>query len=255
MTCTGVPLGLDMYSVRSQSWTQTEQLDFCARWGVTVVHYSEIRLIGGLDPDHLRSVKAEADARGIRIELGMLSICPSATIFDASQGSAQAQTERMLAAARLLGSPIVRCVVGRFPDRSLPGGIERRISDTVEVLRSVRSRVLDAGLMLAVENHAGDMQARELKALVEDAGTDFVGVCLDSGNAPWAAEDPHMTLETLSPYVLTSHIRDTAVWNVPEGAAVAWTRKGDGNVRIGDYLHTFIEKCPGQAVSLEIVMK
>ena len=108
--------------------------------------------------------------------------------------------------------------------------------------------------MLAVENHAGDLQARELKMLVEAAGTDFVGVCIDAGNASWAMEDPHLTLETLAPYVLTSHTRDTAVWRVPEGAAVSWTRMGDGNIRIGDYLRTFIAKCPGRPLSLEIIV-
>ena len=76
----------------------------------------------------------------------------------------------------------------------------------------MRSRVLDSGLKIAIENHAGDMQARELKMLIEEAGKDFVGACLDSGNPLWTIEDPHLTLETLAPYVLTSHVRDTAVW-------------------------------------------
>ena len=65
---------------------------------------------------------------------------------------------------------------------------------------------------------------------MEEAGKDFVGVCLDSGNPLWTIEDPHLTLETLHPYVLTSHVRDTAVWAVPEGAAVQWVRMGDGNI-------------------------
>jgi sugar phosphate isomerase/epimerase len=139
-------------------------------------------------------------------------------------------------------------------DRRLPGGIEQRIDDTLGVLASVRSRVVDAGLKLAVENHAGDMQARELKILVEEAGPDFVGVCIDAGNPAWAIEDPHLTLETLTPYVLTSHVRDSRVWRVPEGTAVAWTRMGEGNIDIGRWIHTYIERCPGRALSLEIIV-
>jgi sugar phosphate isomerase/epimerase len=246
--------GLDMFSLRSQGWTPFEQLDFAARWGVGLAHYSEVRLLGGLDPDHLRRVRAHADGLGIGLELGMLSICPSAGIFDASKGGADAQIEAMLPAARLLGSPFVRCVVGRMEDRRLPGGIEQRIDDTLGVLASVRSRVVDAGLKLAVENHAGDMQARELKILVEEAGPDFVGVCIDAGNPAWAIEDPHLTLETLTPYVLTSHVRDSRVWRVPEGTAVAWTRMGEGNIDIGRWIHTYIERCPGRALSLEIIV-
>ncbi|HEV2689746.1 MAG TPA: TIM barrel protein, partial [Bryobacteraceae bacterium] len=138
-------------------------------------------------------------------------------------------------------------------DRVTPG-IEAHIEDTVRVLRAVRSRVQDAGIKIAIENHAGDMQARELKTLIEEAGKDFVGACLDSGNPLWTIEDPHLTLETLHPYVLTSHVRDTAVWRVPEGAAVAWVRMGEGNVGIDRYVRRYVELCPGRPLSLEIIV-
>jgi sugar phosphate isomerase/epimerase len=249
-----VRLGLDVFSLRSQGWSPFEQLDFAARWGVGVAHYSEVRLLGGLDPDHLRRVRAHAGNLGIELELGMLSICPSSGIFDTSKGSAAAQIEAMLPAATILGSPFVRCVVGRMEDRRLPGGIEKRIDDTMQVLSAVRSRVVDAGLKLAIENHAGDLQGRELKTLVEEAGPDFVGVCIDAGNPVWAIEDPHLTLETLAPYVLTSHVRDSRVWRVTEGTAVAWTRMGEGNIDIARYLRTYVERCPGRALSLEIIV-
>lgn len=246
--------GLDMFSLRSQGWTPFEQLDFCARWGARVAHYSEVRLLGGLEPDHLRRVRDHATARGIELELGMLSICPSAGIFDASKGSAEQQIEAMLPAARILGSPFVRCVVGRLEDRRSDGGIEARIEDTVRVLRTVRARVSDAGLKLAIENHAGDMQGRELRTLVEEAGTDVAGVCLDAGNPVWAIEDPLLTLELLAPYVLTSHVRDSRVWRVADGTAVAWTRMGEGNVDIARWMRTFVARCPGCALSLEIIV-
>ncbi len=112
------------------------------------------------------------------------------------------------------------------------------------LLKSMRSRIIDLNLKIAIENHAGDMQARELKSLVEMAGKDYVGVCLDSGNPLWALEDPHLTLETLYPYVLTTHCRDTAVWRVPEGAAVAWVRMGDGNVGITEYIRNSAASAP-----------
>jgi sugar phosphate isomerase/epimerase len=249
-----VKLGLDMFSLRSQAWTPFEQLDFAARWGVEVVHYSEPRIIGGLEASHLERVRAYAEARGIGLEIGMLSICPSASNFDPSKGAAEDQLLGMIPAAQILRSPFIRCVVGTMDDRRSPGGIEQRIDDTLRVLANVRSRVVDAGLKLAIENHAGDLQARELRQLIEDAGKDWVGACVDAGNAVWAIEDPHLTLETLAPYVLTSHTRDSAVWSVPEGAAVAWTRMGEGNVRIADYVRSFIEKCPGRTLSLEIIV-
>ena len=68
-------------------------------------------------------------------------------------------------------------------DRKSPG-IEAHIEDTVRVLRAVRSRVLDAGIKIAIENHAGDMQAREVKTIIEESGKDFVATRM---RPAWAA--------------------------------------------------------------------
>jgi 3-oxoisoapionate decarboxylase len=124
----------------------------------------------------------------------------------------------------------------------------------VRVLRNMRSRAVDRNVKIAIENHAGDMQAREIKMLVEEAGTDFVGVCLDSGNPLWTIEDPHLTLDVLHPYVLTSHLRDSVVWKVPQGAAVTWVQMGRGNVDIDSYVRKYVELCPGRALSLESIV-
>ncbi|MDQ3212470.1 MAG: sugar phosphate isomerase/epimerase [Acidobacteriota bacterium] len=247
-----VRFGVDMFSLGAQNWTPFQQLDFAAKWNVKVVHFSEIRFLGSLEPEHLRRVRARADELGIELEIGMRSICPTSASFDKAQGTAEEQITRMIDAARIVRSPIVRAFLGSAADRA--GGIERHIESTIAVLKTMRSRLVDAGVKVAIENHAGDMQARELKALVEGAGTDAVGVCLDSGNPVWTIEDPHLTLDTLAPYVLTSHMRDSALWNTPEGAAVRWTRMGEGNMGIESYIRSYIEKCPGRAVSLEIIV-
>ena len=49
-------------------------------------------------------------------------------------------------------------------------------------------------------------------------------------------------------------MRDSALWNTPEGAAVRWTRMGEGNMGMEDYIRTYIAKCPGKAVSLEVIV-
>ena len=249
---TQVRFGVDMFSLNQQNWTPFQQLEFAAKWNVKVVHFSEIRFLGSLEPDNLKRVRARADELHIDLEIGMRSICPTSKMFDKAQGTAEEQLGRMIDAAKIVRSPIVRCVLGSVADRA--DGIDTHIDDTVKVLKTMRGRLIDANVKVAIENHAGDMQARELKRLVESAGPEYVGVCLDSGNPVWTIEDPHLTLDTLAPYVLTSHMRDSALWNTPQGAAVRWTRMGEGNMGMGDYLRTYIQKCPGRAVSLEVIV-
>lgn len=247
-----VRFGIDMFSVGAQKWNAFEQLEFAARSKATVIQFSEIRFLGGLEPDHLRAVRTRADELGLDVEVGMRSICPTSTSFDKEAGSAEAQLGRMVEAARIMRSPIVRCFLGSSADRR--GGIERHIDETVKVLRNTRSRIVDAGVTIAVENHAGDMQARELKTLVEAAGPDYVGVTFDPGNSAWTIEDPHLTLETLAPYIQTSHFRDSAIWRSAEGAAVRWTRMGEGTIGMDRLIRTYLEKCPGKALNVEVIV-
>src|SRR5579883_273911 len=248
-----VKLGVDLFSLRGQNWTPIQYLDYCAKRNVQVVHFSEIRFIGSLDPENLRTVRQHAESLGIEIEIGMTSICPSSTMFKKDAGSAEEQLSRMIDAAQIVGSKIVRAVLGGADDRkSAP--IAQHMEETVHVLRNVRSKALDANIRIAIENHAGDMQGWELKTLIEEAGRDFVGACLDSGNPLWTLEDPHVTLETLYPYTLTSHVRDSAVWITSEGAAVTWVPMGRGNVDIDSYLRRYAELCPGKALSMETIV-
>jgi sugar phosphate isomerase/epimerase len=251
---TPLKLGIDLFSIRSQGFTAFQHLDYAAKLGVQMAHFSEPRFLGSLDEPHLRKVKAHADRLGLAIEVGMGSICPTSKRFVAADGTAEEQLVRMFGVARILGSPIVRCFLGASVDRASPPGVEAHIESTAKVCRAVRSRALDAGLKIAIENHAGDLQAREMKTLIEEAGRDYVGSCLDSGNPVWTIEDPHLTLETLAPYVLTTHLRDSALWEEPRGIAVHWTAMGEGNIGIDRWVARFAELCPGKPLSLEIIV-
>jgi sugar phosphate isomerase/epimerase len=248
-----VKLGIDLFSLRSQNWTPFEYLDYCARQKAKVVHFSEIRFIGGLDPGNLRRVRRHAEELGIEIEIGMTSICPDSKMFNAKLGTAEEQLSRMIDSAQIVGSKIVRSVLGGMDDRHT-APIQKHIETTVAVLKKVRSKALDSNVKIAIENHAGDMQGPELKSLIEASGPDFVGACIDSGNPLWTLEDPLATLEALHPYVLTSHVRDSAVWLTAKGAAVTWVRMGEGNVGIDEYVRKYAALCPGRALSLESIV-
>ena len=97
------------------------------------------------------------------------------------------------------------------------------------------------------------MQSWELVTLIEEAGRDFVGATMDSGNAAWALEDPLENLEVLGPYALSTGIRDSALWDTPEGAMLQWTAMGEGLVDWKRYFRRFAELCPNTPVQLEII--
>jgi sugar phosphate isomerase/epimerase len=246
-------LGFDNYAIRALGWKAPQLLDYAAGLKLDAILLSDPDVFASRTDRYLREIKARAGDLGIEIQVGMLSICPSSVLFDRSRGTAIEQLKRTIRIARAVGSNVVRCVLGKVDDRRSRGGIEARIAETVKVLKKVRSPALDAGVKVAVENHAGDMQARELIALIEEAGRDFVGATMDSGNATWALEDPLLNLEILGPYALSTGIRDSALWPVDDGAILQWTAMGEGCVDWRRYLERFAELCPGTPVQLEII--
>jgi 3-oxoisoapionate decarboxylase len=246
--------GVDLFSIRSSGWDAFQYLDYCAKWKANVVHFSEIRFLGSLDDDHVKKVGEYAKKLGIELEIGMTSVCPSSSRFKPEEGTAEVQVERMIRAANLAGSGLVRAYLGTMADRKADIGIEGHIENTAKVLRSVRSKAMDANVKIAIENHAGDMQGRELKMLIEESGKDFVGACLDSGNPLWTIEDPHVTLEALAPYALTSHVRDSLVWRTKKGATVRWVRTGEGNVDIDSWIRKLAAARPGLAITQEVIV-
>jgi hypothetical protein len=69
----------------------------------------------------------------------------------------------------------------------------------------------------------------------------------------WVVEDPLVSLEVLAPYVVTSHVRDSAVYEHPRGAAAQWTALGDGSVDFHKFMERYRELCPKAAMQLEII--
>ena len=246
-------LGFDNYAIRALGWKARRLIEYAASLGLDSILLSDADVFESQSDRYLREIKARADALGIEIQVGMLSICRGSKSFDPRRGTAEEQLKLTIRIAKTLGSPVARCVLGHVDDRKSAGGIEARIAETVKVLKQVRSYALESGVKIAVENHAGDMQSWELVTLIEEAGRDFVGATMDSGNATWALEDPLHNLEVLGPYALTTGIRDSALWDTPEGAMLQWTAMGEGLVDWKRYFKRFAELCPNTPVQLEII--
>jgi len=246
-------LGFDNFSIRAFGWKAPQLLDYAAKLKVDTVLFSDLDVYENHSDAYLKDIKKRADDLGLEVQAGTGSICPSARSFNPKYGSAEEHLALLIRVAKTLGSRVARCYQGTADDRRLPGGLEARWKDTIRVCKSVRSQAIDAGVKIAIENHAGDMQAWELANLIEECGRDYVGATLDSGNATWTLEDPMTNLEILGPYAATTGIRDSMVWETSDGASVAWTAIGEGQVDWQKYFDRFAELCPGVSVQLEII--
>ncbi len=245
--------GLDLWSVRSQGWNAFQYIDHAVEQKLRVIQFADSNQLGGLEPEYARKVKAYADQKGILLEMGMGTICPTSSGWGPAKGPIEPWILRHVQAAKLLGSPILRCLLGSARERKGEMPLAKHTEAMLRTLRNIRSQVTDMGVMMAIENHSGDYQGRELAPVVEEAGKDWVGVIFDSGNPIWTIEDPMVALEHLAPYIVSSHLRDSYVWASEEGVAARWVVFGEGNVGMPQVLRTLLQRCPNASVLLETI--
>lgn len=253
MPTSSIHLGFDTYSVRAFHWKAVQLLDYAAALKLDTIQISSLDDYESLDPAHLAKVKDHAAAVQVAIDGGIGCVCPLSKSWSPKHGDPAAHVTLGLQVAKAVGASSMRCFMGSSDDRVGAQPIERLLESTIQVFRSVRSRAQDIGVKIAIENHAGDMQAREVRTIIEESGNDFVGSCLDTGNPMWVMEDPQVSLEVLGPYVITTHMRDSVVYETPRGAAAQWVALGDGIIDFPKLLTRYLELCPQASMQLEII--
>jgi sugar phosphate isomerase/epimerase len=251
---TGIKLGFDTYSLRAFKWKSFELLDYAASQKADAIQISSLDDYESLDPAHLQKVRAKAEQLGIVIDAGTGCICPLSASWGKRPGTGRDAMLQGLRVAQQVNAKSVRCFMGSMLDRRTNNdSLQRCMEETIKVFRSVNSEAQDLNVKIALENHAGDMQAREVLTIIQESGPDFVGACLDTGNPMWVMENPLVTMEVLGPHVLTTHVRDSAVFEHPQGAAAQWVAMGDGNVDLAALVAMQQKLCPQAAMHLEII--
>ena len=247
-------LGFDNFSIRAFGWKAPRLIEYAASLQVDTLLLSDLDVYESLDQGYLKRIRTQAQRAGIELQAGTGSICPTSSSYNKKKwGEAEDHARLLVRTAKYLGSSVARCYLGTRRDREGDGGIYTHFDSMVKVLKAVRHEAEDANVKIAIENHAGDMQAWELVSLIKAAGPGFVGATMDPGNAAWTLEDPMVNLEQLGPYVVTTGIRDTAIWETENGATCMWVNMGQGVVDWPVYVKRFQTLCPQAAFVLEVI--
>lgn len=241
-------LGLDSYSYHCAAglWEYTPR----ENPPMTAEHYlqkaSELGLDGVqlCDPRHLETIeygyvtglRQRADALGLYLELG-------------TGGTNPDHLQNMVRAAHVLRSRVVRTFVGRpRPDssaamRELLAAAAREVTQVVPVCERYR-------VFLALENHQ-DLTAPELLSLLELIGSEWVGVCLDTGNPLALLEDPLAAARALAPHAKSVHLKDYQLLALPTGFALLGCALGEGVVDLPAILEVLQREAPEATLSVE----
>src|SRR5204863_2250063 len=134
----GLKLGLDNFAVRAMKWKAPQLVDYAARLKTDSLFITDFAPFEKFEDDYLRDIRKMAADKGLQIQLGSWSICPTSKSYrkDPRWNSAEEHLAFGIRMAKTLGSAVFRIVLGTAEDRKTEGGINARIDDTVKVLKS-----------------------------------------------------------------------------------------------------------------------
>jgi sugar phosphate isomerase/epimerase len=248
-----VRLGLVNHSLRTSRWNAARLLHYAAGLNLDSLLLNTLNNFESLETAHLESLKRSADEHAIQILVGAGGISKKSVQWKGTHGEPEQVIETGIRVAKAVGSPVVNVRIGNVEDRFSDGGIEAHIEASIKVLQATKSRVLDAGLKIGFENHAGDLRSQELLEIIDVVGSDVCGVLLDPGNAIVALEDPMKQVEILGKHTVCTSIRDYMIWPSEGGVEFQWTAVGEGLMDVRTYVQRLNELAPGVAINVETI--
>lgn len=143
--------------------------------------------------------------------------------------SAIPEFEKMVAAAKEVGMKVIRTAFGQRRYEQFEKAEEYR-----EFSRSCLKSMLLAepvaarhGIRLAIENHK-DWLIPDMIGMLEQISSEYVGVCVDTGNSFALLEDPLEMVKAYAPWAFSTHIKDMAVAEYQDGFLLADVPLGEG---------------------------
>jgi 3-oxoisoapionate decarboxylase len=126
-------------------------------------------------------------------------------------------------------------------------GFHRQIQSAVRIVEKYK-------MPLGIENHK-DWLVDQQVALMKEHSSEYLGVCLDTGNNLALLDDPMETIEKLAPYTLSTHLKDMAVQEYDKGLLLSEVPLGEGMLDMKRIVATIRRAKPNVKFSLEMIVR
>ncbi len=205
-------------------------LDKALEHGVTLLQIGDNLPLHTFDPARLERLARRAAQEGIRLEVGARRL----TLERAAE---------YIAIARRVGASLIRFVIDDAGFHPEPAAVTSVLREVAPLLR---------GLALGIENH-DRFPAAALRSIIEGAGSEHVGVCLDTANSLGAGEGIEAVAAVLAPVTVNLHIKDYWIERVPHlmGFSVTGRPAGGGMLNLPGLLEQLAARGRCQTAVLE----
>ena len=219
-------------------------LDHCHQLGAGGVQV----IVNGWSTDFAKKVRDEREKYGLYLE-GSIGLPKKAD--DVSK------FEQDVVNAREAGANVLRtvCSTGRrYETYHSPEAFEELKKSALASLQLAEPVLRKYKVKLGVENHK-DWRFPDLVNLLKQVNSEWIGVTLDFGNSMALLEDPMEVVQTLSPYVFSTHVKDMAVEEYSDGFLLSEVPMGKGILDLKKMVGLCKQHNPAGTFSLEMITR
>jgi sugar phosphate isomerase/epimerase len=186
-------------------------LDHAREHGVKLLQIGDNLPLHTFDNARLDRLAKRAANEGVQLEVGARRLTVE-------------RVADYAAIARRLGATLIRFVIDDADFHPSPDEVTATLVECAPLLD---------GLTLGIENH-DRFSATTLRSMIEAAGGERIGVCLDTANSLGAGEGLAAVASTLAPLTVNLHIKDFHIGRVPYlmGFSVTGRPAGQGFVDV-----------------------
>jgi len=238
-------MGVVQYSFSESAHMRSAHdfLEYCHSLGAGGIQTG----LDSLDPGYLDKLRRHTAELGMYLEV----------IVTLPQNDGVADFERHVAAARQAGAVCLRsaCLNGRRYEnftsldqwKSFVAESRQRIALALPVLEKFR-------MPLGLENHK-DWTADEMVALIKRHSSEFLGVCLDTGNNISLLDEPMDLVAKLAPLAVTTHFKNVGVKEYPDGFLLSEVPLGQGILNLVQVVDIIRKARPQARLNLEMITR
>jgi sugar phosphate isomerase/epimerase len=250
------PIGIGMHSYGYQ-WRDAKARPGGAKFhdALTFLQYAH-RLgaagvqvaIGDNDRAYAQRIKAEAEKHALYFE-GQFQLPKDDTDLD--------RFERDVVLARDAGATVFRtaCLSGRRYETFKSAEEFREFAARSQnSLRLAEPALKRHRLRMAVENHK-DWLVPELLEIVRKFSSEWVGICVDTGNSIALMEDAMSVIEEYAPFAFSVHLKDMAFEEYGDGFLLAEVPLGRGFLPISRVVQILRKANPAVRLNLEMITR
>ncbi len=168
-----------------------------------------------------------------------------------------ARFEKEVLAAKEAGASVLRtaCLSGRrYETFKTEADWLSFKSNAIKSIQLAEPIVANHRMKLAVENHK-DWKAAELKDIIQNLHSEWVGVTLDFGNNVSLLEEPMEVIRTLAPFAFSTHVKDMGVKSYEKGFLLSEVPLGTGIVDLKEAVSLCQKHNPSITFSLEMITR